>query len=69
MPLEQLIDAAPVAQALGVSVKRCYELARTGMIPSVRIGRQIRFRPTSVQTFIEGGGAALPGGWKKQASA
>jgi excisionase family DNA binding protein len=69
MPIQQLVDGAVVAEALGVSRKRCYELARTGIIPSVRLGRQIRFVPAAVNTFISNGGAKLPGGWKREAGA
>jgi excisionase family DNA binding protein len=66
MELEKLIDAQPVKDALGVSEKRVYELVRTGLLPAVKLGRQLRFRPSQVQAFIEAGGAALPGGWRKE---
>jgi excisionase family DNA binding protein len=65
--IEKLMDAQPVADALGITTKRCYELARTNMLPCVRLGRQIRFRPSELRKWIDGGGAALPGGWRREA--
>lgn len=56
-PLE---DAAWVAKRFGLPEKsgklRVYELARTRVIPSVRIGRSIKFDPNAVEAWIAGGG-------------
>lgn len=38
-----LVTAEEVARVLGVSRARVYDLARTGVLPSVRLGRSIRF--------------------------
>lgn len=43
---------------------RAYELARLGILPSVRLGRQVRFIPEQVDQWLEAGGQALPGGWR-----
>jgi excisionase family DNA binding protein len=34
-----------------------YDYARRGIIPSVRIGRLVRFRRADVERFIEAGGS------------
>jgi len=61
-----LLTVAEVAQYLQVTNSRVYELIREGLVPSVRLGRQVRVDPRSLQNFCDGGGAALPGGWKRQ---
>lgn len=64
----KLVDAGRVAEILGVSQARTYELARTGILPDgvvVRLGRQIRFDEQSLVEWIRGGGEALPGGWRR----
>jgi excisionase family DNA binding protein len=60
-----LLHANDVAEMLGVSTARVYELARTGILPSVRIGRQVRFSAASIGAWIQNGGASLPGGWRR----
>ena len=64
----KLVDAGRVAEILGVSQARTYELARTRILPDgvvVRLGRQIRFDEQSLVEWIRGGGEALPGGWRR----
>jgi excisionase family DNA binding protein len=39
----RLMKAEQAAELLQVSLQRIYELARVGLVPSVRIGRQVRF--------------------------
>lgn len=51
-----LITAADVAARLGVGKHRVYELARTGALPCVRLGRSMRFDPAAIETFISTGG-------------
>lgn len=67
MELEKLIDVSLVAEALGVAPKRVYELASRNLLPSVRLGRQIKFRASQIQAWIEAGGVKLPGGWRREA--
>lgn len=64
-----LIRIAEVAELLNITQSRAYDLAREGIIPAVRIGRQLRFDSDRVQAWIESGGQALPGGWKRESSA
>ncbi len=56
------------AQILGVSDGRLYEMVRTGLLPPgvvVHLGRQIRIDEDALAEWINAGGQALPGGWKR----
>jgi hypothetical protein len=58
------------ARRIGISVGRFYDLVRNGIFPPgvvVRLGRQILVHPGRLDRFIEGGGKALPGGWRREA--
>lgn len=66
--LLKLMTVAEAADVLGVSDARLYELIRQGIIPSVALGRQRRISSASLQAFIESGGQALPGGWRRRPS-
>lgn len=65
----ELIDAKRVAKRLGVSPQVVWAMARQDggapLLPSIRIGRLVRFDPEAIEAFIERGGAALPGGWRR----
>lgn len=63
--IPKLLTIDEVAGILNVKVARAYELARTGLLPTVRLGRQVRVEERRLIAWIEAGGAALPGGWKK----
>ncbi len=63
----KLLRVDEVAQLLDLRRHRVYELARANILPHVRLGRQIRFSAEKIQEFIESGGQALPGGWRKEA--
>ena len=52
--------APEVAQRLGISKQRVYDLVRRGLLPVVRIGRHMRFDGAAIEAWIEAGGAALP---------
>ena len=54
-----LLTAKETARLLQVKLPRVYELARGGLIPSVRMGRQIRFEETKLVEWVEQGGRAL----------
>jgi len=61
------MTVAEAAEILKLKKWRVYELCRQDAIPGVvRIGRQIRIQRTKLAAFIEGGGARLPGGWRKE---
>lgn len=63
----KLLTMTEAAALLSVSVARAYELARTDVIPVVRLGRQVRVNEAALHAWIAAGGAALPGGWKREA--
>ena len=66
MVTDRLLRADETAVILDVSLQRLYALAREGRIPSVRIGRQLRFDPNTIAAFINAGGAPLPGIWRRE---
>jgi excisionase family DNA binding protein len=61
-----LLTVPEVARVLRVSPPRVYELARDGLIPVVRLGRQVRVEQDALRRWIASGGQALPGGWRRQ---
>ena len=59
----RLIKAKQAAEILDVRLPRLYELARTGVIPCVRLGeKSIRFNEPALKEFVERGGAAQSDG-------
>jgi excisionase family DNA binding protein len=64
--IEPLMTVSEVAAVLRVGRFRVYELVRLGMIPCIRVGRQLRFSPTDLGTWFRGGGKELRGGWRKE---
>lgn len=56
-----LLDVHQVSQRLGVRLHRAYELIRTGVIPAVRIGRQVRVDPVTLEEWIGSGGSGYDG--------
>ncbi len=54
-----LMKIPEVARVLDVPVDRGYALAREGIIPVVRIGRQVRVDREQLAAWIEGGGWEL----------
>jgi excisionase family DNA binding protein len=49
----RLLDAAEVADRLGVPVSWVRESARSGAIPCVRLGRYVRFDMADVEEWLE----------------
>jgi len=64
---KKLLRIPTVAKILDVSEDRVYSLAREGVLPHVRLGRQIRVDSDALEEFINSGGKALPGGWRREA--
>lgn len=62
----KLLTAREVADRFGVPVDRVYAMARQGLLPVVRLGRQVRFSAAALEDFVRHGGQALPGGWRRQ---
>lgn len=63
--LKKLLRMEEVAEILDVSLGRAYELARLGLLPVVKLGRQLRVDGGKLTAWIEQGGQALPGSWKR----
>jgi excisionase family DNA binding protein len=53
-----LKDAEFVEQFTGLSKQRIYECARLGLIPCVRIGRQVKFDEDALKEWARHGGTA-----------
>ena len=60
-----LLTMQEVARVLRVSEARAYELARDQLLPTVRLGRQLRVEEEALRQWIRAGGQALPGGWRR----
>ena len=61
-PSEALLRPEAVARLLACSPKTVYAWAACGLLPSVRLGRLVRFRPAEVWRFVEEHTAAREGG-------
>lgn len=58
LPLQKLLLSIPEAgRMLGISRSKCYDLLRSGHLPSVYIGRSRRIRIKDLEHFIDQGGA------------
>lgn len=64
----EALTTSEVAKILKVKLPRVQELVRQNILPHFRLGRQIRIGRQQLQRFIEGGGQALPGDWRRSAS-
>ena len=53
---DRLLTFADLTQVLSVSRRTAIRLRDNGTIPSVKIGRAVRFRLSDIQRFIESGG-------------
>ena len=61
----KLLTVPEAAKVLGLTEQRLYNLMRQGIIKPVALGRQRRISAASLQAFIDSGGQALPGGWRR----
>lgn len=55
-----LRDAEFVERFTGLSRQRVYEAARLGLIPCVRIGRQVKFDEDALNEWVKKGGTVAP---------
>ena len=53
---EPLWKAADVARALAISTRTVYVMSERGALPSVKIGRAVRFDPAAIRRFVATGG-------------
>jgi excisionase family DNA binding protein len=63
LPIRLLLDSHHAAQALQVSPRTLWQLAKDGKIRAVKIGRSVRFSVAELERFIgeaqrQNGGAA-----------
>jgi len=49
---EELLTIPEVAARLKVSPDHCYELARTGVLQSVKLGKAVRVRASAVTAYL-----------------
>ena len=49
---EPLLDVRHTAEWLGIGETKCRELLAAGTIPSLRLGRSIRCRPESIESWL-----------------
>ena len=61
----RLMTVSEAAELLRLRPARVYELAREGVLPVVRLGRQVRVEEQALRDWIARGGQALPGGWRR----
>ncbi len=59
--VDRLLKVRDVAEIFNVSDDRIYTLSREQILPSVRVGRSLRFSRNAIEEFIANGGKALPG--------
>jgi excisionase family DNA binding protein len=59
-----LLTVSEAANLLGLRQSRVYTLIREGLLPAVRMGRQIRVSAGTLEKWIADGGQALPCGWR-----
>ena len=59
--MARLLRITEVADLLSITPSRAYELARRGLLPVVRLGRQVRVDREQLAAFITAGGRAIDG--------
>ncbi|MBZ0268898.1 helix-turn-helix domain-containing protein [bacterium] len=63
MEAEEFLTAAELAGRLRVRIGTVYSWAADGRLPSVRMGRLVRFSPTAIEKWLSGRavrGQAIP---------
>ena len=64
--MTKLLKVERVAEIFNLSEERIYALAREGILPVVKLGRQLRFSEDAIREFIQNGGKSWSGGWRKE---
>ena len=49
----KLLNADDIAEILGISRSKVYQLMKSGDLPSVRIGKSVRVRKRDLEEFIK----------------
>jgi excisionase family DNA binding protein len=55
----QLLTIQEVSERLRLPRSRVYQLGRAGLLPVVRLGRQVRVSETALRAWVEAGGRGL----------
>jgi excisionase family DNA binding protein len=63
--LPKLLRPADVAEILGVSRARVHSLVRQGILPVIKLGRQVRVSKRALAAFLEEGGKDFEHGWRR----
>lgn len=64
----KLLLAQEVAEILKIPLASVYDLARRKLIPSVRVGRLVRFEEDALRSWIATGGAPMEQRWESTTS-
>jgi len=65
--LTTLLRSGEAAEKLDITEYQLYAKTREGILPSVRIGRMLRWDEQALTDFIKSGGKGYPGdGWRKE---
>lgn len=56
------------SEIIGIPKTSCYAMARQGILPVVKVGRQYRVDPEALREWVRKGGQSYPGGWRKEAA-
>ena len=64
----KLITVNKIAELTDLSTDRVYEIIRLGLLPAVKIGRQVRVEEQVLKDWISRGGQTYPHLRKNQAS-
>lgn len=51
-PVRALMEAPEVAAVLGISRNHVYHLAKTGVLPVIRLGRRMKFPTVAIQRMV-----------------
>lgn len=63
---KRLLTVQEVADSiLNTTPERVYTLIREKILPSVRLGRQVRIDSIVLEEWIRNGGQSYPEGWRK----
>jgi excisionase family DNA binding protein len=54
----KLLRVPVVAEIIDTTIPRAYELIRLGILPAVRMGRQVRVDANVLEEWIKSGGSA-----------
>jgi excisionase family DNA binding protein len=60
-PADTLVNAKAISASLNLPVSCVYEYAKAGRIPSVRVGRHVRFNQSQVLSALRAAGAVTVG--------